>query len=470
MPILKNDIRYNVGNRIIGIKAHEAEQRIANAILQDKIEFKDSPLSRMTGLKTIVTYYQQKAVGKNDYLINTSTLGSTDPNNMLFIKVKNFVILCQGETTAQTEVKEIGVDFSAEGQAKVFPKSIKPLIGDYFIMHVYNKPSLFKVTNVNKITIEDDAAYEINYELIQESPDDKLRQLEELITETYEFVYAHIGTSFRTLFRTDEYLALEKLDSMYQRVASLFNEYFYDEEKNTYILVYDTLDLKDETPYVVASENRYGESLTPPSLNNSDSWYNSKMYDRMLVEFITRNKLFDYVDKHIFRVNQLRTDSERWYSKTLYYAMENQTSKRVVFKYLLPSPITRVTIATTLNLYGVVSLEPMAEKLLDSLDLYPPKLLPYILWDAQEKNTEDYMLNSYENILEFICEIIGLHVNKKEEYMLDRLLKLYEYLDTFFDLSNSKHHMFYIFPLLALVIRRTMDRLSDPVYNINIFQ
>jgi hypothetical protein len=86
MPILKKDIRYNVGNRIIGIKAHEAEQRIANAILQDKIEFKDSPLSRMTGLKTIVTYYQQKAVGKNNYLINTSTLGSTDPNNMLFIK------------------------------------------------------------------------------------------------------------------------------------------------------------------------------------------------------------------------------------------------------------------------------------------------------------------------------------------------------------------------------------------------
>jgi hypothetical protein len=459
-----------VENRIMGIKPHEAEQRIANAILQDKIEFKDSPLSRMTGLKTIVTYYQQKAVGKNDYLINTSTLGSTDPNNMLFIKVKNFVILCQGETTAQTEVKEIGVDFNAEGQAKFFPKSIKPLIGDYFIMSVYNKPSLFKVTNVNKITMEDDTAYEINYELIQENPDDKLRQLEELITETYEFVYAHIGTSFRTLFRTDEYLALEKLDAMYQRVASLFNEYFYDADKNTYILVYDTLDRKDETPYVVAAENRNGESLTPPSLNNSDSWYNAQMYDRMLVEFITRNKLFDYVDRHIFRVNQLRTDGEKWYSKTIYYALENQTSKRIVFKYLLPSPVTRVTIATTLNLYGIVSLEPMAEKLLDSLDLYPPKLLSYILWDAQEKNLEDCLLNSYENILEFICEIIGLHVNKKEAYMLDRLLKLYEYLDTFFDLSNSKHHMFYLFPLLALVIRRTMDRLSDPVYNINIFQ
>jgi hypothetical protein len=469
VPVLRNDIKHGAGSHAAGIKSYMAEQRIANAILQDKIGLKDTPLSRMTGYKTMVTYYQQKASGMNDYLVNTAALGSTDPNNMLFIKIRNFVILCQGETSAQMEQKETGADFSAEGQAKILPRTVKPMAGDYFIMDVYNKPGLFKVSNVNKVTMEDDAAYEINYQLVQENPGDKLTQLEELVSGVYEFVYSHAGTTFRTLFRSDEYAALEKLDSMHERIGSLFNEYFYDGNKNTYILTYDALDVKEEKPYVAAAESGNGEDLTPPSLNNSGSWYNSRMYDRMLVEFIARNRLFDYVGRHIFKVNQLKSDAERWYARTVFYAAENQTHKRLVFKYLLPSPVTRVTIASSLNLYGVVSLEPMAEKLLGSLDLYPPKLVSYILWEGKERSIGECMLNNYEDMLEFASEIIGLHVHKKDGHILSRLLRLHDCLDEFFGLSGSRHHMFYIFPLLAFVIRRAMARLSGPAYNLNSF-
>jgi hypothetical protein len=468
MPILKDDIRNNKNIRFNGIKPHEDEQRIANAILNDRIEFKDAPLSRMTGLKTYVTYYQQKAIGKNNYLVNVDTLGTTDPNKILFFKIKGFIILCQGEPSTQLEQKEIGLDISLDGQAKLLPKTIKPMIDDYFIMNIYQKPSLFKVTNVVKSTLEDDSAYEITYQLVEEnSEEDKLNEIESKISETFQFVYSHVGTSFRTLFRSDEYEALEKLDEMYRHLGSLFNEFFFDRDKNTYILTYDTHDEKNERPYVSVKESVLGDALTPPSLNMSNSWYNSKMYDRMLVEFITRNRIFDYVDKHIFKITQLRTDVERWYSKTIFYAIENKTNSRIIFKYHLPSPITRVTIATSLNLYGVVSLEPMADKLLDTLDLYPPRLLAYILWEAKEKGVEDYKLNVYEDLLEFICETIGLYVNRREENILFRLLEIYNYLNQFFDLSNSKHHMFYIFPLLAYVIRSTMDRLSDSKFNLN---
>jgi arsenate reductase-like glutaredoxin family protein len=467
MSILKKDIRNNTGIRIDGIKPHQVEERIANAILQDKIDLKDTPLSRMTGLKTVVTYYHKKSIGSNNYLVNIDTIGSTDPSNNLIIKIKDFIILCLGELTSQTDQKEIGVEVIADGQAKILPKTIKPMIGDYFIMTVYNKPCLFKVSNVNKTVLEDDMAYEISYYLVEENPDEELRRIESTIDDTFEFVYSHVGTSFRTLFRTDEYAALEKLDSMYRNLSSLFNEYFYDSDKNTYILVYNSLDTKDEQPYVLAKESAGGESLSPPSLNLSNSWYNSQMYDRMLVEFITRNGLFDYVDKRIFRISQLRTDIEKWYTKTIFYAIENQNYKRIVFKYYLPSPITRVTIATSLNLYGIVSLEPMADKFLDSLDLYPPGLLSYILWGGKERSIDDCILNTYEDILEFICETIGLYVNKKDTHILKRLLIIYEHIDEFFDLSINKHYLFYIFPILAFVIRKAMDRLSDSNYNIN---
>jgi hypothetical protein len=466
MSILKNDIRNNTNIRINGIRPYEQEQRIANAILQDRIELKDTPLSRMTGLKTIVTYYHQKAIGTNNYLVNTDTLGTTDPNNRLFIKINEFIVLCMGEISTQIEQKDIGIDLIADGQIKLFPKTIKPMMGDYFIMNVYNKPCLFKVTNVNKTTLEDDSAYEVSYALIEENPDEKLKQIELLVTNTYEFVYSHVGTSFRTLFKSDEFVILDTLDKMYRKIGTLFNEYFYD--KNTYILVYNSIDKKDECPYVIANESINGEALTPPFLNLSDSWYNSQMYDRMLIEFITRNQLFDYVDKHIFRVSQLRPDIEKWYSRTIYYALENQTCNRIVFKYLLPSPITRVNIATSLNLYGIVSLEPMAEKLLTALDIYPPRLIAYMLWEGKERSIADYTLNTYDDLLEFICETIGLHVNHHDEAILKRLMVISEHINDFFDLSSDKHHLFYLFPLLAYVIRYAMNRLSDAQFNTNI--
>jgi hypothetical protein len=468
MPFLKNNIRNNTDIRYLNkLRTEDEEQRIANAILQDRIELKDTPLSRMTGLKTPVTYYKQKIIGKNDYLVNTGTIGSTDPTNQLYIKVYDFIILCQGEFTTQMDPKEIGVDFIGEGTAKFLPKTVQPMIADYFVMTVYNKPMLFKVTNVNKATIEDDSAYEISYQLIEENPDEKLQKLEELVSDIYHFVYSHVGTSFRTLFRNDEYISLCKLDTMYQRLGSLFNEFFYDKDKNTYILVYEQVDKKEDSPYVTPVPDGSGSLITPPYINLSDTWYNAKMYDRMLIEFMVRNKIFDYVDRHIYRVSQLQVDTERWYSKTLFYAIENRTTSRIVFRYLLPSPINRVTIATSLNLYGVTSLEPSVQHTTGTLDLYPQKLISYVMWEAKERSVVDYRLNTYNDMLEFMCETIGLYVNKQDEHIIARLLKIYEYIDTFFDIS-VKQHMYYVFPVLAYVIRQAMDRLSDPTFSLNV--
>jgi hypothetical protein len=467
MPFLRNDIRNNTDIRYLNkLRTEDEEQRIANAILQDRMELKDTPLSRMTGLKTIVTYYRQKVTGVNDYLVNTGTLGSTDPNNQLFIKIKNFIVICQGEFSTQTDQKDIGVDIIGEGTVKMLPKTIKPMIGDYFIMKVYSKPMLFKITNVNKATVEDDSAYEANYQLIEENPVERTKQLDELVSDIYYFVYSHVGTSFRTLFREDEYVSLDKLDLMYQKIASLFNEFFYNKDKNTYILQYEGIDKKEDVPYVLPIPDGSGSLITPPHINVSDNWYNSLMYDRMLIEFILRNKLFDYVGRHIYRVSQLRIDTERWYSKTIYYALENRTNNRIFFRYLLPSTIARVTIVTSLNLYGAVLLEPIPQKLSGALDLYPPKLLSYIMWEAQEQNIDDFDLNNYDDLLECICETIGLYVNKKDETILLRLLKIYDYLDLFFDIS-TKQHIFYIFPMLAYVIRNAMNRLSIPEFSLN---
>ena len=221
------------------IQPQEEEQRIADAVLQDRLEVKNTPLSRMTGLKTTVVYYQQKTIGRNDYLVNTAGLNTIDVNKLNFIKIEGFVIICQGDSSYQANSLEMSVDVNVDGEAKVLPKTIQPLVGDRFIMNVGDKNCLFKVTGVNKTTIETDSAYTLNYTLEEDVLGEKYSQVESCVTDVRHFVYAHVGTTFRTIFREDEYIALEKLSKMYNTMSELYNEMFYNKDKNKYVLKYD---------------------------------------------------------------------------------------------------------------------------------------------------------------------------------------------------------------------------------------
>lgn len=468
------------------VRVDQTEQRIANSVIQDKLEVKDTPLSRMTALKTTVLYFQQKIDGRNDYISNTANLGTTDVNKMAFYKIKDFVIICQDALNVSVESNDGNTSLMGDGSAKILPKTIKPRVNDHFIMTTLEKKNLYRVINVTKSSIEDDSAYEIQYQLVEENSEEKLTELNRLVVDTYTFIYTHVGTSFRTLFREDEYEALDSLEAMYIRMSELFNEYFYDDDKNTYIFTYDALTIKNEDgisieearretkPFTQIIANRSGDSTTivKPVLNESDSWYGSKMYDRFLVEFMQRNTLFSNVEGKIYYVKQLEKDIEKWYSKTVWYALEHQASNRIAFRYFIPAPITRVSIATTISLHGIVSLEPSPEFTSMSISLMPEALTRYMMLGDEmfrDRSMKDVMLNTYSSMVELICETIGLYVNRHEDMILDRLRLLAEHLDEFSELSIRDQNMFYLFPMLAYVTRKCMDRLSDVNFGLSMY-
>ena len=68
--------------------------------------------------------------------------------------------------------------------------------------------------------------------------------------------------------------------------------------------------------------------------------------------------------------------------------------------------------------------------------------------------------------MDLICETIGLYINKRENVLLERLLLLEEHIDEFCQLSIKDQNSFYLFPMLSFVIRKTMDRLSDPNFGL----
>lgn len=471
-------IRHGEGTSII--KPHEAEQRIGNAVIQDKIDIKNTPLSRLTAITTNVTYYAHDSSNRNDYITNTGNVSSVSVNKEVYNKILDFVIICQDALNVTLEKDEGKASLMGEGTAKILPRTIKPLVNDHFLMMTLGKRNLYRVTDVTKSSIETDSAYEISYQLVEENVTSStiLDEIEKNVINTYRFIYSHVGTKFRTLFKEEEYHALETLETMYGNIARAYNENFYNKDKNTYILTYDCATIKDEygatllearniqKPYVTVNKT----TSEPPKLNNSDVWYGSLMYDRMLIEFIIRTHLFMNVDNQTYYVSKLQEDLERWYSKTIYYALEHQTTGRLEFKYLLPSPITRVTVSTAMNLYGLVSLEPMPGFVSGCLELYPKKLLKYMYWDGcKDRSINDVTVNTYSSIVDLICETIGLYVNKKDDAILSRLLLLNEHFSEFSEIGIRDQNEFYLFPLLAFVIRKTMDRLSDENFGLAMY-
>lgn len=491
--------RRNNGSVAVDIvKSTEEEQRIANAFITDKIEMKDTSLSRLTGLKTTVIYYQQKLTNRSNYIVNVSNLSSIDPNKSQFMEIKDFVIICQDEISqdfdnAADSQEHAGM--TATASAKILPKTIKPNAGDYFVMITLENMNLYRVTSAQRTTMGQDSAYEIRYQLIEENADEQLDELKRLVPsdEHYKFVWSNIGTEFRTIFKRDEYGVLEKYSEMYYRLAEIYNEQFYNEEKNTYVLKFDATDIKDERG-IPLCESRIAncpgftmakvytdmknptqasvraKNLISPRLNGSDVWYGSLMYDRMLCEFVTKNNLFKRVDRKIYRITNLLKDLEKFYSKTVWYALEKQTTSNLRFVSMLPAPVTRVNMSTPLALYGLVNLEPLAVSMDGALDLYPVELIPYMKWENIDKNRslENIKLNKYSDMIELICETIGLYVNKKEEYIKDRLLLMHSKLDEFFDLSIRDQNTFYLFPMLAYVIQKAADRISSADFALSV--
>ena len=473
-------IRHGEGTSII--KPHETEQRIGNAVIQDKIDTKNTPLSRLTAITTDVIYYAHDVSNRNDYITNTGNVSSVTVNKEAYNKIKDFVIICQDALNVTLDKDENKNSLMGEGTAKILPRTIKPLVNDHFVMMTLNKRNLYRVTDVTKASIETDSAYEISYQLVEENANNTtlINEIEKNVIATYRFIYAHVGTEFRTLFKEDEYAALETLERMYAKIASIYNECFYNKDKNSYILKYDCATIKDESgasllearnisqPYVTLYPDQ--QISEPPKLNNTDIWYNSLMYDRMLVEFIVRTGLFRNIDKHTYYVTKLQQDLERWYSKTLWYAIENQTMGRFEFKYIMPCPITRATVASAYNLYGLVSLEPSAAFLGNCLEMYPKKLFKYMYWEGCEnRSIKDISVNTYSSIVDLICETIGLYVNKREDAIISRLMLLAEHFEEFAEIGLRDQNEFYLFPMLAFVIRKMMDRLSDENFGLAMY-
>lgn len=458
MPIVKTISNSDITSLITPI---EQEQRISNNLLKSKIEIKDTALSRMTDIKSEVIYYHQKTTGGNDYLANIANIHTLDPNVIQFQEIEKFIIICQGEISTSTSTEDYGKMLNLEGVFKTLPNTLKPLPNDHFIMFTAGKKNLYRVTGVNKATVEDDAAYECQYQLVEEDAVEGIDKIKRLVIEQYIFEYKHVGTSFRTIYRKDEFQSVKDLSLLYTQLGSNFNDLFYDKRVNTYILKYTT---DSNSLYDVPYTTPEGEP--PIRVEENELWTGSEFYDRELMEFITRHNLFQYINKRIIRPTKFVPDLQKMYTGTIFYALEQQNYRRFTFTHFVPVPIVHSSPSNLPHLYGKVDLVPTLEILQGAIYLYHPQLVYKVRSIPANVPVNEIAVHTVNNILELCVDTIALYVNKIESDYIGRLTLILNNLDKLLIENTRTEFNFYLFPLLSYIAKKMMEKLSDKSFSI----
>ncbi len=440
-----------------GSTTAEDERRVVDNVLKSKVEAKSSPLVRLSGVKTSVTYFAQITQMGSDYLNNLNSFNSIDPNLVRFKKIEELLLLFKNEMTPDVEADQInGVSVESSGTCQVLPRTIQPRIGDVFAMKNFERINLYRVTNVTIATFENESGYEISFMMLEENFDLSRHKLRDCIAEEWNFEYRHVGTEFRTLFRREEMDYLKKMRKLYNELSIEYIEKFYDKILNSFFFEVEDTSSHDDIPYTIAG----GAGVsTPPDVKIGREWLRRKFYEREMVEFLKKNNIF-YNNRKIVLPTQFFT-SGKVYRETVYGAIEARDFKRLKYKYFIPVPVNMATPGMLPQLFGKVDLLWSPSLTDGCLNLFPVGFADKIK-SLPNSARNSYDANVYSNFIDIITETIAVYINGKPEddyNVLTRLMYIADNSDQLCEIPSEES--FFIWPLLGYILIDVMVRFSD---------
>lgn len=152
------------------------------------------------------------------------------------------------------------------GESYILPNTITPYEGDYFeVKHVKDSTWLFKVTDVQRDTLENGAnVYKINWLLDRTNN----REILKNVVEEFQYRNVQAGSNTRAVVLMSKYKMAEQLDQIGETIRNYFVDLFYSGKVQTFIFL---------------------------------MFNNSNIYDPFSIEFMIRNKLLEAPsDEYIF--------------------------------------------------------------------------------------------------------------------------------------------------------------------------
>lgn len=289
------------------------EQDIVQDNIKKYIERAASDYTRYLDTKpTFVTYYQRDVVGStyDKGLENVEKyVGKDSPNK--FKKIENLPIYGIDNLSLSMSREDRGMDISYEGDGIIIPNTISPYPEDFFTIEYIGEIYLFKINNINKDGIKGKPFFKIEFSFFKILEDE--RDIDEQISDEYTLIFKNIGAEDRAIVKKEDYLNIDYLDKLYNKLYTHFVKYFFDRKLN-----------------VVSFESK-----------------GFKLYNRHLNKFIMDNELlkmnYEYMDS-IYLVDVMQEDISFFelYKKSIYYALQQQDTSSLEGEFIFPMIINDV--------------------------------------------------------------------------------------------------------------------------------
>ena len=443
--------------------ARDMQHRLVDEAIVQQGGVKFTPLARLHGVKTEVTYYEQIVSDRQGNLTNTTALNSFDTNLTRFRKIRSLVIITDEIESAVD--KDTFFNMSYEGSFKMLPNSIIPNLGDYFVMKVFNIHHIFRIIEINPILIEKDSGYEVRYDMWRQDILPEATELDQYVKEDYSFDYNHVGTEFRTVFKTEESEFIQLSRNVMKSLTDVHHSVFYHKTLNT--IMCETGHL----PIVMHDKLMGCVFGDPRTMIGSVVLEGRSLYDPYLINFIIKHELLTPSER-VFMITQHVKIEKDYYLRSLFSALEHRDIGR------LKNPSHKIMYMNsnlynaTNQIYGrfLVLHDIVCDGNCQVMDLYPVGFVSRLM-----TYNSDTMLNTtkvYTDANDIFIDIISCFLNEKiDSRRITIIIKLmrilsekyinYMYDDDFTD----SYQILYTYPIMVYVLKYVTREISSKEFS-----
>lgn len=122
--------------------------------------------------------------------------------------------------------EETGYDENFQTTGMIYPNTVGPIPGSFFIIHGSERFALYQVTDINLITMRSNPFVEVTFRLASRDPK-KLTQLRKQVHEEYTTCLSSMGTNKSLIIRKDMVDTLWEHIGNYLDMVALYKDLFY---------------------------------------------------------------------------------------------------------------------------------------------------------------------------------------------------------------------------------------------------
>ena len=398
---------------------HE-DKKIVNQYIESYMESIIDYSKFQRGTPTYVTYYSidfhssTADRGLGEVLEN---IGSESP--LKFNKILNFPLFATEEMIPELNYdEELGLDTDLNSTALILPDTIEPQIGDYFLISYEEINKLYKINDVSVTAHSDKIFYKITFASVSSNLD----ILEERqIQDIYEVVFENIGTEKNSVILKKDYLLLNNLRQLYDKLADRYKYLFYNKTLNQFILIKE---------------------------NSSNL---ERLYDNNLSIFINKNKFFiaekTLLENIIIEPCYKKFNDYLDYEYSLFFSIEEKNKEIYKNKSLGEATITDSIFSLYPEIYKKIIYYSINETDLNSENIWLNDILDY----------SNSNLNNILNKTEFeYKDVINLYM-----FEFDNSRVTYDFfIKMILTLKNNRNYKTYtLLPIILYILLKIEDKI-----------